>query len=182
MKITFVRHARSTYNDERRLTGQHNPPLSPEGVNQAKDAAHKYCVEQYEYFWASDLRRSMQTLAHICSQQDARQFKFNRLLREQCCGDFEGMLIDDVKKSLGGDWNTDDEQWETPFPNGESLKDVACRLKQWFEHIPDGNHLVVSHGETIKAASVLFGVEMSERHMKNCDCLVIENPQIAVQL
>ena len=49
--------------------------------------------------------------------------------------------------------------WESHPPNGESLKDVSIRVKPFIDDLPDnGNILVVSHGNTIRAISVLFGI------------------------
>ena len=53
--------------------------------------------------------------------------------------------------------------WETSPPNGESLKDVSLRVKPFIDELPNtGNILVVSHGNTIRAISVLFGVNTQD--------------------
>ena len=53
--------------------------------------------------------------------------------------------------------------WETSPPNGESLKDVSIRVDPFIKQLPDhGNILVVSHGNTIRAISVLFGVNTQD--------------------
>ena len=53
--------------------------------------------------------------------------------------------------------------WSTKPPNGESLEDVSSRVSNFLETLPlSGNLLVVSHGNTIRAISVLLGVNKKE--------------------
>ena len=57
--------------------------------------------------------------------------------------------------------------WNTPPENGESLEDTANRVKQWVEklkklHSKNKNILIVSHGNTIRAISVILGINTKE--------------------
>ena len=53
--------------------------------------------------------------------------------------------------------------WSTKPPNGESLEDVSSRVSNFLETLPlSGNLLVVSHGNTIRAISVLLGINKKE--------------------
>ena len=53
--------------------------------------------------------------------------------------------------------------WDTSPPNGESLKDVSVRVISFIESLPkSGNILVVSHGNTIRAISVILGINSKE--------------------
>ena len=53
--------------------------------------------------------------------------------------------------------------WSTSPPNGESLKDVSLRVLSFIDSLPSsGNILVVSHGNTIRAISVLLGINTEE--------------------
>ena len=53
--------------------------------------------------------------------------------------------------------------WDTSPPNGESLKDVSLRVTSFINSLPlAGNILVVSHGNTIRAISVILGINTKE--------------------
>ena len=67
---------------------------------------------------------------------------------------------EEVKLSEGEDsYYAARRGWVTSPPNGESLKDVSLRVKSFIDELPDsGNILIVSHGNTIRAISVLFGI------------------------
>ena len=53
--------------------------------------------------------------------------------------------------------------WHTSPPNGESLKDVSERVESFLDELPkEGNILIVSHGNTIRAISVLFGINTTQ--------------------
>ena len=67
---------------------------------------------------------------------------------------------EEVKLSEGEDsYYAARRGWVTSPPNGESLKDVSIRVKSFIDELPDsGNILIVSHGNTIRAISVLFGI------------------------
>ena len=81
-------------------------------------------------------------------------------LKERSYGDWSAKNKEEVK-SIEGEANyyAARRGWETSPPNGESLKDVSIRVKPFIDSLPNsGNILVVSHGNTIRAISVLFGI------------------------
>ena len=69
--------------------------------------------------------------------------------------------------------------WLSDLPLGESLKDVSIRVKKFLDDLPDqGKILVVSHGNTIRAISVLLGInsesEVSSYEIKTGTYLLVE--------
>ena len=70
----------------------------------------------------------------------------------------------EIKEKVGEDLFLSARRgWSTKPPNGESLEDVSKRVKGFLDALPDvGNILVVSHGNTIRAISVLLGINKKE--------------------
>src|SRR5260370_31707840 len=60
-RLLLVRHGESTWNAERRIQGQLDPPLSDRGVAQAQEVAERFAGHRLEALYSSDLRRAWQT-------------------------------------------------------------------------------------------------------------------------
>ena len=155
--IWFARHAQSEYNKKKLFTGWHDPVLTEHGIHKAHDLKEELYGIDFDYIYSSPLKRALQT-ANILV--DDRDIKIDERLKERSYGDWSAKNKEEVKLSEGVDnYYAARRGWETSPPNGESLKDVSIRVKSFIDELPDkGNMLVVSHGNTIRAISVLFGV------------------------
>jgi probable phosphoglycerate mutase len=73
LKLLFIRHAQSTGNQQKRMQGNGNYELSPEGRQQAEKLAHRLLLESWRpsHVYSSPLTRAAQTaeilLAHALS-------------------------------------------------------------------------------------------------------------------
>lgn len=63
----FLRHGQTDYNTQRLFTGQHDIPLNPTGIDQAKEAALQLKNSGIQVIASSPLKRALQT-ANIISQ------------------------------------------------------------------------------------------------------------------
>ena len=140
----FVRHGQSTYNLENRFTGWHNPSLSELGEKQATETARKLSEYNIDVIYTSDL------------------------LNERNNVEWAGKNKEQLKGEIGEDnFLKVRRGWDSPPENGESLKDTADRVKKWVdelkeEHSNNENVLVVSHGNTIRAISVILEINTKE--------------------
>ena len=166
-KVMFVRHGQGFHNlgiharEELEFTEDEtlktmNSSLTEKGLDQARLAADRLKDTKFDLAISSDLKRAKQTAKTIV---DANNFidKLEewRVVRERCCGDFEGREDVDaalitVEKAVE-DRNT--LTWRPP--NGESVVDLRNRIKQFLEQIQARAMLlpsqvpmilVVSHG------------------------------------
>ena len=143
----FVRHGQSIYNLENKFTGWHNPSLSELGEKQALETAEII------------IKNHPGSTKDIISDQ---------LLNERNYGNWSGKNKEEVKNEIGEDnFLKVRRGWDTPPENGESLEDTANRVKQWVEeleklHNKNENILIVSHGNTIRAISVILGINTKE--------------------
>ncbi|MAR78315.1 MAG: 2,3-bisphosphoglycerate-dependent phosphoglycerate mutase [Gammaproteobacteria bacterium] len=156
-KIWFVRHAQSEYNKKKIFTGWHDPELTEHGIHKAHDLKEELYDIKFDYAFSSPLKRAHSTAKILV---DEVEIVVDDRLKERSYGDWSALSKQEVKEMVGEEnYYAARRGWESHPPNGESLKDVSIRVKPFIDDLPDnGNILVVSHGNTIRAISVLFGI------------------------
>lgn len=168
MKTVWVRHGQSEYNAKNLSTGWHDPELTELGVQQALAVAEKL-KNKYQVIASvhcSDLRRSFYTARIImstCPWFD--DIKVDSLLRERDYGDWSGKNKDEICAELGDhSFMNVRRGWNRAPENGESLKDCAARVGAFIKTLEETNlpHLIVCHGNTIRAASVILEKNTAE--------------------
>ena len=161
-KIWFVRHAQSEYNKKHLFTGWHDPDLTAKGVDAARELKNDLSSVDFDYVFSSPLKRAAKTASLIV---DGRyEIKYDDRLKERSYGDWSGLNKSEIKEQVGEELFLSARRgWSTKPPNGESLEDVSSRVSNFLETLPlSGNLLVVSHGNTIRAISVLLGINKKE--------------------
>jgi broad specificity phosphatase PhoE len=153
VRVCLIRHASTAWNEEGRIQGRTDIPLSPAGRAQAaawrlpEGFAAAPCV-------ASPLRRAVETAALLGFPDPATDAR----LAEMRWGAFEGRRLGELRDELGPAL-ADEERRGLDFrpPGGESPREVAARLGRFLADLaPDGrDHLVVAHKGVLRAALVL---------------------------
>lgn len=154
VSLHLVRHGQSTWNAAGRLQGQTpHPPLTALGRDQAYAAATELTrllpPDTDAELVSSDLVRARQT-AQIIAAALGRPLRWDPALREQGLGTMEGALTSTLTALPTPDGT---HLSEVRWGGGESLADVAHRLRDWCRcTLADSpRHLVVvSHGDTIR--------------------------------
>tara|TARA_Y100000996_G_scaffold407558_1_gene385305 strand:+ start:352 stop:888 length:537 start_codon:yes stop_codon:yes gene_type:complete len=159
--IWFVRHAQSEYNQKKLFTGWHDPCLTEHGIKKAHQLKNDLEGINFSHIYSSPLHRAFST-AKILANED--EIIIDHRLKERSYGDWSAKNKEEVKIIEGEEnYRAARRGWNTSPPNGESLKDVSIRVKPFIDSLPErGNILVVSHGNTIRAISVLFGINSEE--------------------
>ena len=159
--IWFVRHAQSEYNQKKLFTGWHDPNLTEHGIEKAQQLKKDLEGINFSHVFSSPLKRAYST-ALILTHKD--KIVIDERLKERSYGDWSAKNKEEVKAIEGEEnYRAARRGWNTSPPNGESLRDVSIRVKPFIQNLPEqGNILVVSHGNTIRAISVLFGINSEE--------------------
>ena len=166
-KLILLRHGESEWNKLNLFTGWEDVSLTDQGKIEAKLAA--FAIQNLKvdinHAFTSALKRAKNTLEIVLYilKKDIEIIS-DKALNERNYGDLTGLNKDEARKKWG------DEQvkiWRRSYDvapeNGESLKDVSLRVEPFLDELPSsGNILVVSHGNTIRAISVLFGVNSKD--------------------
>lgn len=168
MKTVWVRHGQSEYNAKNLSTGWHDPELTELGVEQAFKTA-RILAQRYtmiDSIHTSDLRRAAQTANIILKSSPwFVEIEIDSRLRERDYGDWSGKNKDENRLSVGDErFLSIRRGWDIAPPNGESLKDTASRVANYLDNIEQSNLpiIFVCHGNTIRAASVIFGKNTPE--------------------
>ena len=159
--LWFVRHAQSEYNKKKLFTGWHDPSLTDHGVTMAQELKKEVDSETFTHVYSSPLQRAYQTAKILV---DEKRIIVDDRIKERSYGDWSGLNKPEVKEQVGEKLFLSARRgWSTKPPNGESLEDVSSRVSSFLETLPlSGNLLVVSHGNTIRAISVLLGINKKE--------------------
>ena len=131
MLLYLIRHGESIANRDRCHGSWMQVPLSPAGMEQAKQAGEKLKDTPFDRVFASDLKRAMQTCEIA---MPGRAYETSSLLREINCGRLDGKTRDECRAEYGDLYTGSLERQDyTPFggENRDMLqKRVSGFLKQ----------------------------------------------------
>ena len=126
VKIIYFVHGTTTDNEEHKSTGQNPGVLSKLGINQSKELRNKINLDEIDLVICSDLQRAIDS-ANI-TFENSKKIVQDARIRECNYGDLNGK---DSSLVL------DEEHIEIPFPNGESMKDVERRIRDFCKYLLD---------------------------------------------
>ncbi|HTI32685.1 MAG TPA: histidine phosphatase family protein [Miltoncostaea sp.] len=150
MRLILVRHGLSEWNASGRVQGQADPPLAPEGREEARRLAPLVLAERPEAVVSSDLARARETaelLGAGAVETDARW-------RESAMGDWTGRPAAELMAEPSGAFARWREGLERP-PGGESFDDMRARAGAAVRDLLARGLrcvVVVTHGGPVRAA------------------------------
>ena len=163
LRLLLVRHGESVWNEEERIQGQQDIPLSENGRRQAMALGERLQRVKIDACFSSPLKRAMET-AELILKASGNSLPIFTLpeLMERNFGDWEGKCVADLKVERADEF----ARWVAAHylpapPRGESVEELLARVKMGLERIlaevSDGTVLVVGHSGSVKAAiCVLF--------------------------
>jgi len=158
--LVLVRHGLSEYNQKGLWAGWDNPPLTPEGHEQAQKTGEELKGIRFDYSYTSLLKRAQDTLTDIIQVlgQDELPIQKDIALNERNYGDFTAKNKWEVKEQLGEEeFQKLRRSWDYPIPNGESLKQVYSRVIPYYNaeiepKLKEGKNILVSaSGNSLRA-------------------------------
>jgi 2,3-bisphosphoglycerate-dependent phosphoglycerate mutase len=159
-RLVLLRHGESQWNLENRFTGWVDVPLSPRGIQEAKDAGVKLRGFTFDRAFTSVLARANETLRLVLEAigQTGIPVEKDKSLNERMYGELQGLNKDETVKKYG---EAQVKIWRRSYdvrpPRGESLKDTAERVLPYYEqtikpHLLKGDTiLVAAHGNSLRA-------------------------------
>ena len=178
-KLILLRHGQSQWNLENRFTGWKNVPLTEKGEVEAQKAGelirkHNISIDRV---FSSVLERANRTAEIAIKKAELNNLLENNKiimtcsekLNERDYGDLVGFNKQETADKFGKDqvhiWR---RSYDTPPPNGESLKDVVERVSPYFKEnikslIDKGeNILIAAHGNSLRAMMIELGMYKPE--------------------
>ena len=168
-QLCLVRHGQTDWNLEGRYQGQSDVPLNENGLAQAKSLTEQLKGQTFSAIYSSDLMRARQT-AELIAKMLGITMQIEPRLREINQGEWEGVLVDDIKARYAEIWSqrTVDPANVRP-PGGETVGEVATRVYAALDDIarlfPTEHVLVVSHGLSIATAICRAKAFLLDRHI-----------------
>ena len=162
MANTFyiVRHGQTNWNILGKTQGHGNSDLTEKGENQALELAKAIKEYPIDFIYSSDLGRAVQT-AEIIGNTIGVDVEETPALREMGFGDWEGLLIEEIKKDHAKTYETWRNQPHlADIPNGETLHIIKDRVDGFIKDLNekyDSKHiLLVSHSVTVRVMLLSF--------------------------
>jgi probable phosphoglycerate mutase len=163
LELWMVRHGESLANTGGKLSGWSDVPLSERGEEQALALKPLLEGRDFDRVWSSDLARAL-TTARLAFGEPAADER----LREMNFGRLEGRRWDEIDET---DRDAIMEFVDYRAPGGESIADLRGRVLDWVGDLPDGRHLVFSHGGVIR---MLTGTIGHDRFLRNGALVVVD--------
>lgn len=166
MKLIFLRHAKSVFNELNLIQGQYDCELSKEGIDKTKELKNNFNID-YDYCYCSPLKRTSLTAKII---NDVIPIKYDDRLKEISFGTWEKTQItkEKIQSYISGKY----------IPEGaETHKEVELRIRSFLNDLKK-NHkksdtiLIVTHGGIINAIQRILNVK--NRKINNLETLEIE--------
>jgi probable phosphoglycerate mutase len=155
-EILLIRHGETLWNREGRMQGQHDSPLTPLGLAQARQLARRLQNLEFAALYASDLGRAHQT-ARCIADATGHEIVADPGLRERHFGIFEGLTHTEIKVRHPELHELFARRLpDFAMPGGESAAQFMARCVGALEAIAarhaDQRIVVVSHGLVLDAA------------------------------
>lgn len=159
-QLVLLRHGESQWNLENRFTGWVDVPLTPRGVQEAKNAGDKLRGFTFNRAFTSVLARANETLrlALEAIGQPNIPIEKDKALNERMYGELQGLNKAETAKKYG---EAQVKIWRRSYdvrpPGGESLQDTAERVLPYYEqtikpHLLKGDTiLIAAHGNSLRA-------------------------------
>jgi broad specificity phosphatase PhoE len=156
--LYLVRHGQTLWNQERRIQGHQDSPLSPEGREQAVRLGHLLRRRRLTVAWTSPSPRALTTARLILGGDSPVPVRVDPRLQEIGHGAWEGLIGSEVAArwpDLYRLYRRDPEHFARA-PGGESFQDVQARMLAALHNIArqaaGGPVLVVTHGVALRLA------------------------------
>ena len=126
VNIIYFVHGTTTDNSEHKSTGWIPGELTEKGIQQSIDLKDQINLDEIDVVISSDLKRAIDSADYTF--KGLKEIYHDSRIRECNYGDFNG---EDSSLVVYEDHITE------PFPNGESLKDVENRVRDFCEYLKE---------------------------------------------
>ena len=164
MNIYITRHSKTIWNQEKRLQGRKDSPLTDEGIKNAY-ALKKYINNiSFDCVFSSPIKRAYDTAKILTNNQ----IVIDHNLIEMDFGVLEGKKISEI---LQTNYEVYNNMWNHPelferIKDGESYDEVQNRVKIFLDNLKKKNFnnvLIVTHGMLfINMCAYMLGLERKD--------------------
>jgi broad specificity phosphatase PhoE len=131
-RLLLVTHGQTPWNEAGRFQGHTDIGMNPRGFEQARRLAESLQGEKIAAILASDLKRAVETVAPY-STLTGLPIRTDARLRELNFGAWEGLTGPEIAVRDPSGWQRWDQGHAADFPGGETLDDLAARLRSVYD-------------------------------------------------
>ena len=141
MIVALIRHASTAWNEQGRMQGRCDIPLSEGGRAQARAWRVPAELTRHAAWVSSPLSRAVETAEILAGRTVTRE----SALTEMDWGNWEGQTLDELR-TVDADAYARNEARGLDFrpPEGESPREVLARLQPWLKRIGSSAHPVIA--------------------------------------
>jgi probable phosphoglycerate mutase len=166
--LYFVRHGETDFNVAQRLQGQYQTSLNVHGRQQAahsgellKDLFTRDRLQASDFdYVSSPLNRARETMEIVRGMLglDPTVYDSDDRLMEISYGAWEGLTLAEVKaREPGVLARRERDKWDFAPPGGESYRDVAKRVADWYASVTRDT-VVTAHGGVARVLMANFHI------------------------
>lgn len=163
MKVHIVRHAETEANDQHRLQGHDDTPLTQTGKQNVEEVGRVLDEYDYDCIFSSPFKRALDT-AKLIAQQLEIDIRIAPELKEICYGDWEGQPKEELQEI--DEWRQrEQDKYNFQHPGefndvqGQSYADIFERVTGFFDQLIESNRefvLLVTHLGVLRNAKKYF--------------------------
>lgn len=152
-RLLLIRHGQTKLHRADRFWGKTDIELSDTGIRQAERLRNRLAKYRIDVFYASTLKRALET-AEIIAFRHKAQVKQVEELCECSFGYVEGLTFKEVSRKYPELAEELSRGKAISFPGGESLEALDRRVQvflgQLKEHQPESTAVIVAHGGPLR--------------------------------
>ncbi len=148
LTIFALRHGATAWNQQKRLQGRRDIPLSEEGIQALKNLTIPTCFVDLQWYISPLLRaRQSAELLHISTYQT------EPALLEMNWGEWEGERLPELRNRLGQQMlHQESRGLDLQPPGGESPRQVRDRVLAWLSQLPQQQDIgIVCHKGVLRS-------------------------------
>ena len=166
--LYYVRHGETDFNREGRLQGRLDTELDAHGRRQAAECgtllSELFARDQRQAcdlaYLSSPLKRARQTMEVLRATLglDPFEYDIDERLVEIAYGNWEGLTLPEIEaRTVGILAKRDRDKWDFAPPGGESYRQVAARIGDWYASLTRDT-VVAAHGGGVRALMALLHI------------------------
>jgi len=161
-RLLVLRHGQSEWNAQGRWQGQADIALTPEGVQQAQQAALK--LGKFDLIATSSLQRALRTAQIIAEHKNMSDLHIDDRLKESHIGPWQGLTYAEIEAGWPGflESRRRPEDFE---PNRQVVQRMTDALIDIANRCRGGQALVVSHSGAIR--TLRRELRVSDQRLEN---------------
>jgi probable phosphoglycerate mutase len=171
-QLILIRHGQTQWNEQRRMQGHSDSPLTTTGIKQAQQLGRRLAQMPFAALYSSDSGRAHHT-ARIVGELTGHTVVVDSRLRERHFGVFEGLNREEIEARYPESYERFKNRDVTyVVPGGESAIAFKDRVLGCLHEIADRHSeemvVVITHGLVLDVAyRMAMGIPFEERRLHN---------------